>query len=120
MIRELGRMVVADNTGVKEVMVIRVLGSTGRRYARPGDVVVVSAKAVTPDSKIKKGEVLKAVMVRSKQPVRRADGSYISATENAAVLINNQGEPLGTRIFGVVFRELRSYAKILSRAPEVL
>jgi large subunit ribosomal protein L14 len=122
MIRELGRLVVADNTGAKEVMCIRVLGSSGRRYARPGDVIVVSVKSTIPHSKIKKGEVMQAVIVRSKQPIRRQDGSTISATENAAVLINKQGEPVGTRIFGTVFRELRNrgFMKIVSLAPEVL
>jgi len=122
MIRELGRLVVADNTGAKEVMCVRVLGSSKRRYARPGDVIVVSVKSVIPHSKIKKGEVMRAVIVRSKQPLRRQDGSFIAATENAAVLINKQGEPIGTRIFGTVFRELRNrgYMKIVSLAPEVL
>ena len=122
MIRELGRMVVADNTGAKEVMCIRVLGSSKRRYAFPGDVIVVSVKSVIPHSKIKKGEVMRAVIVRTKQPVRRADGSTISATENAAVLLNKQNEPIGTRIFGTVFRELRArgFMKIVSLAPEVL
>jgi large subunit ribosomal protein L14 len=122
MIRELGHMVVADNTGAKEVMCIRVLGASKRRYAGPGDVIVVSVKSVIPHSKIKKGEVMRAVIVRTKQPVRRADGSYISATENAAVLLNKQNEPVGTRIFGTVFRELRGrgFMKIVSLAPEVL
>jgi len=122
MIRELGRLKVADNTGAKEVMCIRVLGGTRRRYARPGDIIVVSIKSIIPDAKVKKGEVARAVIVRSKQPMRRPDGSYISASENAAVLINSQNEPIGTRIFGTIFRELRNkgFTKIISLAPEVL
>lgn len=122
MIRELGHMVVADNTGAKEVMCIRVLGASKRRYASVGDVIVVSVKSTIPHSKIKKGEVMRAVLIRTKQPIRRADGSFISATENAAVLINKQNEPIGTRIFGTAFRELRGrgFMKIVSLAPEVL
>lgn len=122
MIRELGHMVVADNSGAKEVMCIRVLGASKRRYASVGDVIVVSVKSTIPHSKIKKGEVMRAVLIRTKQPIRRADGSFISATENAAVLINKQNEPIGTRIFGTAFRELRSrgFMKIVSLAPEVL
>jgi len=122
MIRELGRLKVADNTGAKEIMCIRVLGGTGRRYARPGDIIVASVKSIIPDAKVKKGEVIRAVIVRSKQPVRRDDGSYITSSENAAVLIDTKNEPIGTRIFGTIFRELRNkgFMKIISLAPEVL
>ncbi|USO02403.1 MAG: 50S ribosomal protein L14 [Alphaproteobacteria bacterium] len=122
MIRELGRLKVADNTGAKEIMCIRVLGGSKRRYARPGDVIVASVKSIIPDAKVKKGEVVRAVVVRSKQPVKREDGSYINSSENAAVIIDTKNEPIGTRIFGTIFRELRGkgFMKIISLAPEVL
>lgn len=116
------RMSVADNSGAKEVQCIKVLGGSKRRYASVGDIVVVSVKNAIPRGKVKKGEVLRAVIVRTKQEVRRADGSNICFDTNAAVLINKQGEPIGSRIFGPVTRELRSsgYMKIISLAPEVL
>ena len=113
---------VADNTGAKEIMCIRVLGGTGRRYANIGDVVVATVKKATPGGVVKKGEVVKAVIVRSKKGVKRADGSYIKFDENSAVIIKEDKNPKGTRIFGPVARELREkdYLKILSLAPEVL
>ncbi len=113
---------VADNTGAKELMCIRVLGGTGRKFANIGDVVVASVKKATPGGVVKKGEVVKAVIVRSVKGVRRADGSYIRFEENAAVIIKEDKNPKGTRIFGPVARELRDkdYMKILSLAPEVL
>ena len=113
---------VADNTGAKELMFIRVLGGTGRKFANIGDVVVASVKKATPGGVVKKGEVVKAVIVRSVKGVRRADGSYIRFEENAAVIIKEDKNPKGTRIFGPVARELRDkdYMKILSLAPEVL
>lgn len=113
---------VADNTGAKEIMCIRCLGGSYRKYARVGDVIVASVKAAMPGGMVKKGEVVKAVVVRTKQPVRRADGSYVRFDENAAVLIKEDKTPRGTRIFGPVSRELREngYIKILSLAPEVL
>ncbi len=113
---------VADNSGAKKVGCIRILGGTRRRYATVGDVVVVSVKDAIPNSKIKKGEVVKAVIVRTKKEVGRPDGSYIKFDDNSAVLINPQGDPLGTRIFGPVARELRArnFMKIVSLAPEVL
>jgi len=113
---------VADNSGAKKVMCIRVLGGTGRRYASIGDVVVVSVKEAIPNAKVKKGDVVKAVVVRTKKEMRRPDGSYIKFDENAAVIIDAQGNPRGTRIFGPVARELRDrkYMKIVSLAPEVL
>ncbi len=122
MIREQSNLVVADNTGAKRVQCIRVLGGTRKRYARVGDVIVVTVKAAIPGSGVKKGDVSKAVIVRTKKETRRADGSYIRFDENAAVLINDQLEPRGTRIFGPVARELREkqYMKIISLAPEVL
>jgi len=115
-------MTVADNTGAKELMCIRVLGGTGRRYANIGDVVVASVKKAAPGGVVKKGEVVKAVVVRSVHGVKRADGSYIKFDENAAVIIKEDKTPKGTRIFGPVARELREkdYLKILSLAPEVL
>ena len=115
-------MKVADNTGAKELMCIRVLGGTGRRYARIGDVVVCSVKKATPGGVVKKGDVVKAVVVRTVHSLRRADGSYIKFDENAAVIIGADKNPKGTRIFGPVARELREkdYLKILSLAPEVL
>jgi len=113
---------VADNTGAKRVMCIKILGGSRKRYATIGDVIVVSVKEATPNSAVKKGTVNKAVLVRTAKEVRRPDGSYIKFDRNAAVLINNQGEPMGTRIFGPVGRELRgkNFSKIVSLAPEVL
>ncbi|MBI4844658.1 MAG: 50S ribosomal protein L14 [Nitrospirae bacterium] len=113
---------VADNSGAKKVMCIRVSGSSRRRYARIGDRIVVTVKEAIPNSNIKKGTVIKAVVVRTKKELRRQDGSYIRFDQNAAVLINAEGEPVGTRIFGPVARELRwkDYMKIISLAPEVL
>ncbi|MBQ3413124.1 MAG: 50S ribosomal protein L14 [Oscillospiraceae bacterium] len=113
---------VADNTGAKEIMCIRVLGGTRRRYANIGDVIVASVKKATPGGTVKKGDVVKAVIVRSKKGMRRDDGSYIRFDENAAVIIGNDKNPVGTRIFGPVARELRDkdYLKIASLAPEVL
>ena len=122
MIQQQSYMKVADNTGAKELLCIRVLGGTGRRYANIGDVVVCSVKKATPGGIVKKGDVVKAVIVRSAKGVRRADGSYIKFDENAAVIIKEDKTPRGTRIFGPVARELREkeYTKILSLAPEVL
>jgi large subunit ribosomal protein L14 len=113
---------VADNSGAKLVQCIRVLGGSRRRYARVGDIIVVSVKDAIPRGRVKKGEVMRAVVVRTAKDIRRTDGSVIRFDRNAAVLINKQGEPLGTRIFGPVTRELRSkgYMKIISLAPEVL
>ena len=115
-------MKVADNTGAKELMCIRVLGGTGRRYANIGDVVVATVKKAAPGGMVKKGEVVKAVVVRSVHGLKRADGSYIKFDENSAVIIKEDQNPTGTRIFGPVARELRekNYLKILSLAPEVL
>jgi len=122
MIQQESRLVVADNSGAKEVMCIRVLGGTGKRYASVGDKIVVSVKSAIPSGNVKKGTVSKAVVVRTKKEIRRKDGSYIRFEENAAVLLNAQDEPRGTRIFGPVARELRDkqYMKIVSLAPEVL
>ena len=122
MIQQQSLMKVADNTGAKELMCIRVLGGTGRRYANIGDVVVASVKKATPGGLVKKGEVVKAVIVRSVKGLKRADGSYIKFDENSAVIIKEDKTPRGTRIFGPVARELREkdYIKILSLAPEVL
>ena len=122
MIQQQTLMKVADNTGAKELMCIRVLGGTGRRYANIGDVVVACVKKATPGGVVKKGEVVKAVVVRSVHGMKRADGSYIKFDENAAVIIREEKTPRGTRIFGPVARELREkdYLKILSLAPEVL
>ena len=122
MLQQQSYMKVADNTGAKELMCIRVLGGTGRRYANIGDVVVACVKKATPGGVVKKGEVVKAVVVRTVQPLRRADGSYIRFDENAAVIIKDDKNPRGTRIFGPIARELREkdYLKILSLAPEVL
>ena len=113
---------VADNSGARSVQCIRVLGGSKRKYAYVGDVIVVSVKDAIPRGRVKKGEVLRAVVVRTAKDIRRADGSVIRFDRNAAVLINKQGEPIGTRIFGPVTRELRSkgYMKIVSLAPEVL
>ncbi len=115
-------LAVADNSGAKLVKCIKVLGGSRRRYAQLGDVVVVSVKEAMPNSKVKKGETAKAVVVRCRREYRRPDGSYIKFDENSAVLINNQNEPIGTRIFGPVARELRAkrFMKIVSLAPEVL
>ena len=113
---------VADNTGAKEIMCIRCLGGSYRKYARVGDIIIASVKTATPGGVVKKGEVVKAVVVRTKKPIRRADGSYLRFDENAAVIIREDGTPKGTRIFGPVARELRekNYMKIVSLAPEVL
>jgi len=122
MLQQESRMKVADNTGAKELLCIRVLGGTGRRYANIGDVVVCSVKKASPNGMVKKGDVVKAVVVRSVHGVKRADGSYVRFDENAAVIIKDDQTPKGTRIFGPVARELREkqYLKILSLAPEVL
>ncbi len=113
---------VADNTGAKEIMCIRCLGGSYRKYAGVGDVIVASVKTAQPNGMVKKGDVVKAVIVRTKKPIRRADGSYLRFDENAAVIIRDDKTPRGTRIFGPVARELRDkdYMKILSLAPEVL
>ena len=113
---------VADNTGAKEIMCIRCLGGSYRKYAGIGDVIIASVKSAAPGGTVKKGDVVKAVVVRTKKPIRRADGSYVRFDENAAVIIKDDGTPKGTRIFGPVARELREkdYMKILSLAPEVL
>lgn len=121
MIQQESRCAVADNSGAKEVLCIRVLGGTGKRYASIGDMIVVTVKSALPSSEIKKGTVTKAVVVRTKKEVRRPDGSYIRFDDNAVVLLNNLDEIRGTRIFGPVARELRDkYMKIVSLAPEVL
>ena len=122
MVQEETNLVVADNSGAKKVRCIRVLGGSKRRYASVGDVIVVSVRSAIPGGGVKKGEVSRAVVVRTKKEVRRKDGSYIRFDENAAVLLNPQGEPKGTRIFGPVARELRDkkFMKIISLAPEVL
>lgn len=122
MIQQQTLMNVADNTGAKVLMCIRVLGGSGRRYANIGDVVVCAVKKAAPNGTVKKGEVVKAVVVRSVKGLRRSDGSYIKFDENAAVIIKDDKNPVGTRIFGPVARELREkdYLKILSLAPEVL
>ena len=122
MIQQQTLLKVADNTGAKELMCIRVLGGSRRKYANVGDVVVASVKRATPGGVVKKGEVVKAVIVRSVKGLRRADGTYIKFDENAAVIIRDDKNPRGTRIFGPIARELRDkdYMKILSLAPEVL
>ena len=122
MIQQQTRLKVADNTGAKEIMCIRCLGGSHRKYAEIGDIIIASVKSATPGGVVKKGEVVRAVVVRSKKGVRRADGSYLKFDENAAVIIREDGTPKGTRIFGPVARELRDgeYMKILSLAPEVL
>ena len=122
MIQQQSLMKVADNTGAKELMCIRVLGGSGRRYAGIGDIVVCAVKKAAPGGVVKKGEVVKAVVVRTVKEIRRADGSYIKFDENAAVIIKEDNTPRGTRIFGPVARELRDrdFTKILSLAPEVL
>ena len=122
MIRTESRLTVADNSGAKEVLCMLVLGGSGKRYATVGDKIVVTVKSALPSSQVKKGTVSKAVVVRTTKEIRRKDGSYIRFEDNAAVLLNAQDEPRGTRIFGPVPRELRDmgYAKIISLAPEVL
>lgn len=121
MIQTESRLSVADNSGAREVLCIRVLGGTGRRYASVGDTIVVTVKSAIPSSDVKKGTVSRAVVVRTNKEIRRADGSYIRFDDNACVLINNSGELRGTRIFGPVARELRATnMKIVSLAPEVL
>ncbi|MCR4417648.1 MAG: 50S ribosomal protein L14 [Ignavibacteria bacterium] len=122
MIQEETNLVVADNSGAKKVRCIRVLGGSNRRYATVGDIIVVSVKSAIPGGAVKKGDVSRAVVVRTKKEVRRKDGTYIRFDENAAVLLDNKNEPRGTRIFGPVARELREkqFMKIVSLAPEVL
>lgn len=122
MIQQESRLKVADNTGAKELLCIRVLGGSGRKYGNIGDVIVCSVKSAAPGGDVKKGDVVKAVIVRSKNGVHRDDGSYIKFDQNAAVLIRDDNTPRGTRIFGPVARELRdkNYMKIVSLAPEVL
>ncbi|MCU0318042.1 MAG: 50S ribosomal protein L14 [Amoebophilaceae bacterium] len=122
MIQQESRLKVADNSGAKEVLCIRVLGGTLKRYASIGDRIVVTVKAASPSGNLKKGAVSKAVVVRTKKEVRRRDGSYIRFEDNAAVLLNDKNEPIGTRVFGPVGRELREkeFMKIVSLAPEVL
>lgn len=122
MIQQETRLKVGDNTGAKELLCIRVLGGTGRRYASVGDIIIAAVKEATPGGVVKKGDVVKAVVVRTKESVRRADGSYIRFSENAAVIIKDDNSPRGTRIFGPVARELRDrdFMKIVSLAPEVL
>jgi len=122
MIQVESTLMVADNSGAKEVACIKVLGGSKRRYASIGDIIVVSVKDAMPHTKVKKGDVMQAVIVRTKKEVRRPDGSYIKFDSNAAVLLTKQGEPVGTRIFGPVARELRAknFMKIISLAPEVL
>ncbi len=122
MIQTETRLTVADNSGAKVVYCIKVLGGSRRRYARVGDIIVVSVKEAIPNAKVKKGDILKAVVVRTKKETKRPDGSYIRFDDNSAVLINQNREPIGTRIFGPVARELRAkrFMKIISLAPEVL
>lgn len=122
MIQNESRLVVADNSGAKEILVIRTLSGSERRYSGIGDIVVATVKSAIPDGQVKKGEVVKAVVVRTVHRVRRADGSYIRFDDNAAVIITKDNEPRGTRIFGPVARELRdrNFMKIISLAPEVL
>lgn len=122
MIQQETRVNVADNTGARELLIIRVLGGSKRRYATVGDVVIATVKKAIPGGTVEKGDVVKAVIVRTKKEVRRPDGSYIRFDDNAAVIINDQGDPKGTRIFGPVARELRdkNFMKIVSLAPEVL
>lgn len=122
MIQQETRLAVADNTGAKEVLCFKVLGGSRRRYASVGDLIMVTVKQAIPNGMVKKGDVTRAVVVRTRKEIRRKDGSYIRFDENAAVLLNSQGEPRGTRIFGPVARELREkqYMRIVSMAPEVL
>ena len=122
MIQQYTELKIADNSGARRIMCISVLGGTGRRYAHVGDVIVASVKQAQPNSNVKKGDVVKAVVVRVAKPYRRADGSFIRFDENAAVLINDQNAPRGTRVFGPIARELRdrNFMRIVSLAPEVL
>ena len=122
MLQQESRLKVADNTGAKELLTIRVLGGSGRRYAGLGDVIVATVKDAIPGGNVKKGDVVKAVIVRTRKQTRRPDGSYIKFDENAAVILKNDGDPRGTRIFGPVGRELRDkkFMKIVSLAPEVI
>ena len=122
MIQQESRLKVADNTGAKELLTIRVLGGSGRRYAGLGDIIVATVKDAIPGGNVKKGDVVKAVIVRTVKETRRQDGSYIKFDENAAVILKNDGDPRGTRIFGPVGRELRDkkFMKIISLAPEVI
>lgn len=122
MIQQQSRLKVADNTGAKELMCIRCLGGSHRKFAGVGDVIIASVKSAMPNGVVKKGDVVKAVIVRTKKPIRRADGSYVRFDENAVVIIRDDKNPKGTRIFGPIARELRDkdYMKILSLAPEVL
>ena len=121
MIQQESRLKVADNSGAREILTIKVLGGSGRKFANIGDVIVATVKQATPGGAVKKGDVVKAVIVRTKNKLRRKDGSYIRFDDNACVLLNNAGELRGTRIFGPVARELReNYMKIVSLAPEVL
>ncbi len=122
MIQQETRLKIADNSGAREILTIKVLGGTSRRYARIGDIIVATVKTATPGGVVKKGEIVKAVIVRTKQAIRRADGSYVKFDDNAAVIIKDDKSPTGTRIFGPVARELRDkeFAKIVSLASEVL
>ena len=122
MIQQETRLVVADNTGAKELLVIRVMGSSNKKFAAVGDIVVATVKDATPNMTVKKSEVVKAVIVRTKHDIKRADGSVIRFDDNAAVIINKDGNPRGTRVFGPVARELRdkNFMKIVSLAPEVI
>lgn len=122
MIQQESRLKVADNSGAKEILTIRILGGTGRRFANIGDIIIATVKSATPGSAVKKGEIVKAVIVRTKFGLRRPDGTYIKFDDNAAVLIREDKTPRGTRIFGPVARELREkeFMKIISLAPEVL
>jgi large subunit ribosomal protein L14 len=122
MIQAETKLQVADNSGAKKLYCIRVLGGSRRRYARIGDIIIVAVKEAIPHAKVKKGDVMRAVVVRTRKELRRPDGSYIKFDDNSAVLINQHGEPIGTRIFGPVARELRAkkFVKIISLAPEVL
>jgi len=122
MVQVQSRLVIADNSGAKEIMCIKVLGGSRKRYGRVGDIIVASVKEAAPNSNVKKGTVVKAVVVRTTKEKRRQDGTYIKFDDNAAVLINKQNEPVGTRVFGPVARELRNkgFLKIVSMAPEVL
>lgn len=122
MIQQESRLKIADNSGAREILTIKVLGGTGRKYAGVGDVIVATVKAATPGGVVKKGEIVKAVIVRTKAAIRRADGSYLKFDDNAAVILKEDMSPKGTRIFGPVARELRDkeFTKIVSLAPEVL
>ncbi len=122
MIQVQSRMTVADNSGAREIMCIKVIGGSRKRYGKVGDIIVASVKEASPDSNVKKGAVVHAVVVRTAKEKRRADGTYIKFDDNAAVLLNKQNEPIGTRVFGPVARELRGkgFLKIVSMAPEVL